>query len=106
MRYTDLDRSARYAVRVIYGGDAPKIPVRLVRTGSFEIHGFREKPRPRPQPLEFDIPSAATASGELTLEWTKPQAAEVMGGVSGCGRSGRFASPESGCRPCEKTHHN
>jgi hypothetical protein len=70
MRYTDLDRDAAYSVRVVYGGDAPKIPIRLVANGSIEIHGFREKARPV-APLEFDIPKAATAGGELTLEWTK-----------------------------------
>ncbi len=70
MRYTDLDRDAAYSVRVVYGGDAPKIPIRLVANGSIEIQGFREKPRPV-APLEFDIPKAATAGGELTLEWTK-----------------------------------
>src|ERR1700722_2893494 len=46
MRYTDLDRTARYAVRVVYSIDAPKIPIRLVANGSYEIHGFREKPVP------------------------------------------------------------
>ena len=71
MRYTDLDRAAQYAVRVVYGIEAPKIPIRLVANGNYEIHGFREKPVPM-APLEFDIPQAATASGELTLEWTKP----------------------------------
>jgi hypothetical protein len=71
MRYTDLDRAASYAVRVVYGIEAPKVPIRLVANGTYEIHPFREKPVPM-APLEFDIPQAATATGELTLEWTKP----------------------------------
>ena len=71
MHYADLDRTAQYAIRVVYGGDAPKTPIRLVAGGQYEIHPFREKPAPV-APLEFDIPRAATASGELTLEWTKP----------------------------------
>jgi hypothetical protein len=71
MHYGDLNRTAQYAVRVVYGGDAPKVPVRLVANGSYEIHPFREKPAPV-APVEFDIPRAATARGDLTLEWTKP----------------------------------
>jgi hypothetical protein len=71
MRYTDLDREAQYAIRVVYGGDAPKVPIRLVANQSIEIHGFRQKPAPV-APVEFDIPRAATAAGELTLEWTRP----------------------------------
>jgi hypothetical protein len=70
MRYTALDRNAQYRARVIYSTDAPKIPIRLSANG-LEIHGFREKPVPA-EPLEFEIPRAATSSGELTLEWTKP----------------------------------
>jgi hypothetical protein len=71
LHYPDLDRNAQYAVRVVYGGDAPKIPIRLVANGRYEIHPFRVKPAPV-APVEFDIPRAATAAGELTLEWTKP----------------------------------
>jgi hypothetical protein len=72
MRYTDLDRTAQYRLRVVYSIEAPKIPIRLVANRTYEIHGFREKPTPM-APLEFDIPQAATATGELTLEWTKPE---------------------------------
>jgi len=80
VRYSDLDRTARYSVRVVYGIEAPRIPMRLVGNGTFEIHPFREKPVPM-APLEFDIPQAATATGELTLEWTKP----AVGGGNGRG---------------------
>ncbi|HVW83679.1 MAG TPA: hypothetical protein VHB50_03325, partial [Bryobacteraceae bacterium] len=72
MRYKGLDRDAQYAIRVVYGGDAPKIPIRLVANGTTEIHNFLPKPTPV-APLEFGIPRAATASGNLSLEWTKPQ---------------------------------
>lgn len=71
MHYADLDRTASYKVRVVYGGDSPKTQIRLMANGRFEIHPFREKPAPV-APVEFDIPQEATASGELTLEWTKP----------------------------------
>jgi hypothetical protein len=71
MHYGDLDRSAQYAVRVVYGMGSPKTPIRLIANGKTEIHGFRPKPNPA-APVEFDIPAEATSSGELTLEWSKP----------------------------------
>ena len=71
MHYADLDRGAQYVLRVVYGGDSPKTQIRLVANGQYEIHPFREKPSPV-EPLEFEIPRAATAAGELNLEWSKP----------------------------------
>ncbi|MGP8247293.1 MAG: hypothetical protein ACLQVN_22615 [Bryobacteraceae bacterium] len=78
LRYTDLDRSARYRVRVSYGGDARRVPVRLT-ANSIEVHPFRDKGA-APEPVEFEIPQPATASGTLTLEWTRPP------GLGGNGR--------------------
>jgi hypothetical protein len=72
MRYTGLDRTAQYAIRVVYGGGTPRTKLRLVANGTIEIHPFQSKPAPV-APIEFDIPRAATASGELNLEWTKPE---------------------------------
>jgi hypothetical protein len=69
MRYTDLDRSAHYKLRVTYGGDARRVPVRLT-ANSVEVHPFREKGA-FPEPIEFDLPQSATATGSLTLEWTR-----------------------------------
>jgi hypothetical protein len=40
-----------------------------VANDNLEIHPLIAKPSPY-QPLEFDIPPAATASGELTLTWS------------------------------------
>ena len=71
MHYGDLDRTAQYAVRVVYGGDAPKAQIRLTANGQYEVHPFRQKPAPV-APVEFEVPKAATSGGELTLEWTKP----------------------------------
>lgn len=79
MRYTGLEQKARYKVRVVYGGDMPKVPVRLVAGGGVEIHPYRPKPFP-PAPLEFDLPAATTSSGTLTLQWTRPP------GLGGNGR--------------------
>jgi hypothetical protein len=35
-----------------------------------EVHPFREKGA-TPEPVEFVIPQQATATGTLTLEWTR-----------------------------------
>jgi hypothetical protein len=69
MRYTDLDSSARYKVRISYGGDARRVALKLTANG-IEVHGFREKGTTA-EPVEFDVPAQATASGTLTLEWTR-----------------------------------
>lgn len=70
MRYTDLDRSAHYRVRLMYVGDAPKLKIRLVANGSIEIHPFIQKEFPY-KPVEFDIPAEATRGGILELSWTR-----------------------------------
>jgi hypothetical protein len=69
MRYTDLDPSVRYKVRISYGGDARRVALRLT-ANSIEVHPFREKGA-TPEPVEFDLPQQATATGTLTLEWTR-----------------------------------
>jgi hypothetical protein len=68
LRYAQLNRGARYKLRVIYASDVPSRKIRLVANGRLEIHPFMTKPTP-PQPLEFDIPPEATKNGELTLSW-------------------------------------
>ena len=70
MRYTDLDRTARYRVRLMYVGDAPKLKIRLVANGSIEIHPFIQKEFPY-KPVEFDIPPEVTRNGTLELSWTR-----------------------------------
>jgi hypothetical protein len=79
MHYPGLDSKARYKIRVVYGGDAPKRKIRLVAGNEIEIHPLLLKPFPI-KPLEFSIPQAATAGGELTLTWT---------GEPGLGGNGR-----------------
>jgi hypothetical protein len=76
MHYPHIDPSARYKVRVVYAGDNFQVKVRLVALTSatdgtkreIEVHPFRPKPWPV-APIEFEIPSEATSSGELTLQW-------------------------------------
>ena len=81
MHYGDLDPSAQYKVRVVYGGDMPRVPVRMVANGSIEIHPYTQKPTPV-APLEFAIPRGATRAGTLDLEWTRP--AGLGGNGRGC----------------------
>ncbi|MDQ6663792.1 MAG: hypothetical protein M3Z23_05320 [Acidobacteriota bacterium] len=78
MRYNELDRLARYKVRVLYGGDMRQVPIRLTANG-VEVHPFRSKPA-SPEPLEFDLPPDAARNGSLTLEWSRPP------GLGGNGR--------------------
>jgi hypothetical protein len=84
MRYEDLDPAALYRLRVLYAGDAARWKIRLVAGEGTEVHPFIEKPRPL-QPLEFDLPPEATATGELTLTWQREP------GLGGNGRGCQVA---------------
>lgn len=77
MHYDQLDRTGRYRVRVVYGGDS-RAQMRLTANG-IEVHPYRDKPNPV-APVEFDIPVDATKTGALTLEWTRTP------GMGGAGR--------------------
>lgn len=61
MRYTGLDPTAQYLVRMLYAGDqfAATTQVRLVANGEHEVHPYLTKPRPSAEPLEFAVPRAA-----------------------------------------------
>jgi hypothetical protein len=79
MRYTGLDPHAAYKLRVVYAGDNPSRKIRLTAGDNIEIHPPMPKPVPT-RPLEFDIPPAAIANGELVLTWS---------GEPGLGGNGR-----------------
>jgi hypothetical protein len=80
MRYTNLDPTARYKLRVVYGGDTFNKKIRMVAGDNIEIHPYLTKPFPF-RPLEFAIPPVATEGGGLNLSWfTEP-------GLGGNGRS-------------------
>lgn len=68
LRYEQLDPNASYRVRVVYGGDSLQKPIRLVANDTIEVHPLMPKPQPI-KPVEFALPRAATAKGELTLSW-------------------------------------
>lgn len=85
MSYSGLDSNAQYRIRVVYGPGSPTIQIRLMAEGNVEVHPWLTKPVPN-GPLEFDIPRSATATGRLTLSWTREP---------GKGGNGR------GCQVCE-----
>jgi hypothetical protein len=67
--YPNLDRAARYKVRIVYyGWSKGDARIKLVANGNFEIHPYLKK-SPHFSELEFDIPPQATAKGELRLQW-------------------------------------
>jgi hypothetical protein len=86
MRYSGLDRAARYRVRVVYAGDVFNANgmIRLVANDSYEIHPLIKKESPI-KPMEFDVPTEATRGGELTLTFTGPP------GMGGSGRGNQIA---------------
>jgi hypothetical protein len=83
MRYTNLDRSAQYKVRVVYAGES--VPgIRLAANDTVEVHPFMKKEFPI-RPLEFDIPVKATEDGNLSLKWFRTP------GLGGNGRGCQVA---------------
>ncbi|MBU6402927.1 MAG: hypothetical protein KGS61_21615, partial [Verrucomicrobia bacterium] len=79
LHYTGLDPRAHYRLRVVYAGDSLRRKIRLEAGDGIVVHPFLQKPVPI-RPLEFEIPPAATAKGELELRWYRPP------GLGGNGR--------------------
>ena len=80
MRYTDLDPSAAYKLRVVYTGRF-RPTMRLIANGEYELHDWMGQPG-EPTRLEFEIPAEATKGGVLDLEWQRqsgrgPQVSEA-----------------------------
>ncbi len=71
MRYTGLDRSAEYRLRVVYNGRFNAL-MRLEANGSYEVHGPLRGTRP-PSVMEFPLPQELTRGGELHLKWEKSE---------------------------------
>jgi hypothetical protein len=86
MRYSGLDRTARYRVRIVYAGDvfSSNSLIRLVANETYQIHPFIKKELPI-KPMEFDVPVEATRGGELTLTFSGTQ------GLGGSGRGNQIA---------------
>ena len=79
MRYSGLDGSAQYRVRVVYRGGNMQAQIRLEADDRLEVHPLIRKEL---YPMEFDIPREATADGELILTWR--QAPGSIGAGRGC----------------------
>jgi hypothetical protein len=80
MRYRDLDRTAAYRLKVVYvSRNSREARVKLVANDTIEIHPFLKKP-PLFGVMEFDVPRAVTAGGELRLRWTGDPDAGGSGG--------------------------
>jgi len=84
MLYRDLDPTAHYRVRIVYGTGAmgsrqSPMTIRLVANDRHEIHAMRPK-NPDGKPVDFDIPAETTKGGELRLTWSRPT------GLGGNGR--------------------
>lgn len=75
LKYANLDPTARYKVRVVFGGDfsnrEPQTQIKIVANDGLEVAPYTEKPLPV-KPLEFAIPAEATRGGSLTLTFVPP----------------------------------
>ena len=83
MRYTELDNSKKYKVRVTYAGDNFRIKIQFAADGRL-IHPPIVKPNPH-KTLEFEIPQELTADGRLELQFNRDP------GVGGNGRGCQVA---------------
>jgi hypothetical protein len=70
MKYEGLDPAAQYRIRIVYAGERSRQPlkIRLVADDDHEVHPEIEKTVA--EPVEFDVPKAATRDGEVTFRWT------------------------------------
>ena len=86
MRYSALDSTAQYRIRIVYAGDvfSMNTVIRLVANDKFEIHSPLKK-EAAIKPVEFDIPAEATRGGELTLTFSAPP------GMGSAGRGNQVA---------------
>jgi hypothetical protein len=66
--YEDLDPTAHYKMKVVYGGDSPEKMIQCTANDTIEIHPYINKKVPY-GPVEFDIPPEATSHGRLKLTW-------------------------------------
>jgi len=83
LQYHNLDRTAKYKVRIVYGSESPTM-IRLVANGKYEVQPSVQK-RMDALPQEFDVPRDATATGDLRLTWSRPP------GSGGTGRGVQVA---------------
>ncbi|HCE43247.1 MAG TPA: hypothetical protein DET40_06845 [Lentisphaeria bacterium] len=68
VHYDNLDPLAEYEIRIVYSQAEYKGRLCLVANETCQIHDYILKPDPM-EPLTFDIPAAATHTGDLQLAW-------------------------------------
>ncbi len=84
MHYAGLDTKAKYKIRVVYSAEPTrKVKIRMEADGQ-SLHDLMYKPDEM-TPLEFDIPPAVTADGELNVRWSREP------GLGGNGRGCQIA---------------
>jgi hypothetical protein len=71
LRYEGLDPKSRYAVRAVYAGRY-KATMTLTANDTYRVHGPVKSPI-APKVMEWPVPMAATASGQLTLRWDRTE---------------------------------
>eukprot|EP00051_Salpingoeca_urceolata_P023811 m.410128 g.410128 ORF g.410128 m.410128 type:complete len:906 (+) comp20157_c3_seq3:1801-4518(+) len=76
--YDGLAAHTRYKVTVVYIPGSSS--VKMVASGTIEVHGFFQPEHP-PKPYTFDIPPAAVFDGRLELELSQPKG---LGGNGAC----------------------
>jgi len=84
MHYKNLDPTAQYIVKVVYGGDDFDVKIRLTADGDIPVHSYIKKSLPL-KPMSFEVPRSATKDGELTLTWNQEM------GIGGNGRGCQVA---------------
>ena len=95
VHYDGLDPSARYTLRVTYGGFRRPATLRLDGGGGLEIHGPLEFPN-RSARYDFHIPAAATAAGRLDLVWSLVRREGCLERERDCGGRGLAIAAGSG----------
>lgn len=72
MRYAGLDPAAEYRVRVVYGrSNKPGERGPRLEADGIPVHPYLDRYY---EPVEFDVPAAATRDGALTLSWYRDPA--------------------------------
>jgi len=84
LHYDHLQPRMHYRLRIVYGGEDYALPLTLTANESLVLQ-LQWQRKTNPQTVELDVPGSATAGGQLTLSWQRPQ------GFGGSGRGRQVA---------------